>query len=59
MQQLDLFQNGKDDFLFSEINKTQNSMNRQFRAVFALISELQKKYNNLANVEKMKEEDNA
>ena len=52
MQQMDMFNTSGNDFLFSEINKTQNSMNRQFRALFAIVTELQKKYNELKEIEK-------
>jgi len=51
MFQQDLFNKSSEDYLYSELNKTQNSMERQFRAVFALLTELQKKYNALKGCE--------
>lgn len=52
MQQLDLFHNNETDYLVSELNKTQNSMERQFRCVFGLIGELQRKYIDLKGMDK-------
>jgi len=48
--QMDMFNNESNEYLFSELNKTQNSTNRQFRAVFALLTEVQKKYVELLNI---------
>ena len=44
MRQLEMFEKNSEDFLFSELNKTQNSMNRQFRALFALVTEVKRDY---------------
>ena len=41
MQQLDFFTNTKEDFLYMEIEKIRNSMDKRTRSIFALISELQ------------------
>lgn len=41
MMQLDLFNNSKEDYLFSQMQKLENSMDRRTRSIFALITELQ------------------
>ena len=41
MQQLDFFTNTKEDFLYMEVEKIRNSMDKRTRSIFALISELQ------------------
>jgi len=41
MNQLDLFYKNSDDFLYREIQKVRNSMDRRSRAMFAIISEIQ------------------
>lgn len=39
--QLDMFRNSTDDFLYGEIQKIRNSMDRRSRAMFAIITEMQ------------------
>ena len=41
MQQLGLFPQNSDDFLYNEIEKIRSSMDRRSRAMFALITEIQ------------------
>ena len=39
--QLDMFHSSSNDFLYGEIQKIRNSMDRRSRAMFAIISEMQ------------------
>lgn len=41
MQQLDLFNNSREDFLYGEVEKIRTSMDKRTRSIFALITELQ------------------
>lgn len=41
MRQLDMFKENSSDYLYGEIQKMRNSMDRRCRAIFALISEMQ------------------
>ncbi len=41
MQQLDLFPVSKEDFLYQEMGKLRDSLDRRSRAIFSLISEIQ------------------
>jgi len=41
MQQMDLFDKTKEFFLYGEIEKVKTSMDKQRRAVFALLAEMQ------------------
>ena len=41
MIQLDMFNNSKEDYLFGQMQKLENSMDRRTRSLFALISEIQ------------------
>ena len=41
MQQLDFFNNSKEDFLYGEVEKIRTSMDKRTRSIFALIGELQ------------------
>ena len=55
MNQLDLFYKNSDDFLYREIQKVRNSMDRRSRAMFAIISEIQ---DQLLKMQEKKEENN-
>lgn len=55
MYQPDLFRTTSEEYFFSELNKTQNSMNRQFRALFAIVTELKKDYIELKEQKKKNE----
>lgn len=39
--QLDLFRDTKEDFLYSQIQKVENAMDRRTRSIFAMITEMQ------------------
>jgi hypothetical protein len=52
MNQMDMFYNRSEDYLYSELQKVKGSMDKRSRAIFALIAELQDQ------VIKMKEEKN-
>ena len=41
MTQLDMFKENSSDYLYGEVEKIRNSMDRRCRAIFALISEMQ------------------
>lgn len=41
MHQMDLFHTSSEDYLYGEIQKTKKTMTSSFRALFALVTELQ------------------
>lgn len=41
MQQMDMFRSSGEDYLYGELQKTQHTMSRSFRALFALVTEMQ------------------
>jgi hypothetical protein len=41
MYQLDMFNNSREDYLYNQVQKLENSMDKRTRSLFALISELQ------------------
>lgn len=41
MRQMDLFRSSAEDYLYGEVAKIRDSMDRRSRAIFSLISEIQ------------------
>lgn len=41
MQQMDMFSNSSEDYLYGELQKTKHTMSKSFRALFALVTEMQ------------------
>lgn len=39
--QLDMFYDSREDYLYSEMKKIENSYDRRFRAIFSLLKEVQ------------------
>lgn len=47
MIQMDMFNSSKEDYLYNQLQKLENSMDRRTKSIFAMLTELQTEVMNL------------